>query len=110
MGVNPGESIATEGTVNSSWPVFVTRTCTWPPIAWSVRSRTASASMPGTGGTAGPVESDAVVAADDDSLPVDAPEDPQAAVSATARTTAVRLMAAQPRSPRSRFGYRWRAG
>jgi hypothetical protein len=62
--------------------------------------------MPATGGTADPVDSDAVVGtADDDGEDDDPEDDAQAAVSAATSTIAALLMAAQPRAPRSRFGY-----
>jgi hypothetical protein len=69
----------------------VTLTCTWPPTAASVRSCTASASIPATGGTAGP--GDGVGdedGADDGDADDGAP--PHAAHSSTASAAAVHLM------------------
>src|SRR3954470_2820953 len=92
-GANPGESSATAVTVNGSAPVSVTRTCTRPPTATSVRSRTTSAEMPGTGVTAG--EEDA---ADEDTGEEDADPPEQAAQRTATTATAVRLMAPQRRA------------
>ncbi|GAB3310093.1 hypothetical protein GCM10027451_20250 [Geodermatophilus aquaeductus] len=76
--------------MNGSVPVSVTRTCTCPPTASSVRSCTASASMPGTAGTAGAGADDD--AGMDDGADADDSADPHAAHSRTASRVAVRRM------------------
>jgi hypothetical protein len=84
--MNPGESKATEVTVNASSPVFVMRTWTRPPTASSVRSRTASASSPGTAGILADVS-----AGDDEGAAEGDGVVPQAAVTATRSPSLVRL-------------------
>jgi hypothetical protein len=68
--------MATEVTLNASVPVSVTRTCTCPPSAASVRSWTARASMPGTGGTAGPGDGAAADGDTDGDTDDEAADDP----------------------------------
>src|SRR5918998_499586 len=91
-GAKPGASIATAVTVNGWSPVSVTRTCTRPGTGTSVRWRTTSASIPGTGGSAG--TADVVAGAAGSPPPAAAsPSVPEQPAHSSARaSTAVRRM------------------